>query len=230
MAMTKPVTVAVVYYLSRNSQLEHPHFMDVPLSSSQGLFLKDVIHRLNFLRGKGMANSYSWSAKRSYKNGYVWHDLEEEDLIHPVHGQDYVLKGSEILPEPSACSSVSKSSETASSDDERRLRSVKTQEELSREEISPPPTSDSSPETLESLMKADGKLVLLPSSSIQIVNRTNGGGKIKPPPQSILMSIVSCGSISFRNALNGRFPRGSNRAVESLIKDELPAFNTPHTT
>ena len=32
--------VAVIYYLSRNGQLEHPHFMVVPLSSPQGLYLK----------------------------------------------------------------------------------------------------------------------------------------------------------------------------------------------
>lgn len=30
--------VPVVYYLSRNGQLEHPHFMEVPLSSD-GLYL-----------------------------------------------------------------------------------------------------------------------------------------------------------------------------------------------
>lgn len=59
-----PRKVSVVYYLSRNGQLEHPHFMEVPLSSPHGLYLKDVINRLNALRGKGMATLYSWSAKR----------------------------------------------------------------------------------------------------------------------------------------------------------------------
>lgn len=34
---------------------------------------------------------------RSYKNGFVWHDLSEDDLIFPTNGKDYVLKGSEIL-------------------------------------------------------------------------------------------------------------------------------------
>ncbi|KAK4373560.1 hypothetical protein RND71_008944 [Anisodus tanguticus] len=89
--------VPVIYYLSRNGQLEHPHFIEVPFSSSDGLYLKDVINRLNFLRGKGMAYLFSWSCKRSYKNGYVWHDLLENDLIHPTNGHDYVLKGSELL-------------------------------------------------------------------------------------------------------------------------------------
>ena len=32
----------VVYYLSRNGQLEHPHFMEVPLTSPDGLFLRGI--------------------------------------------------------------------------------------------------------------------------------------------------------------------------------------------
>lgn len=91
--------VPVVYYLCRNRQLEHPHFIEVPLSSPDGLFLRDVIERLNVLRGRGMAAMYSWSCKRSYKNGFVWHDLCEDDLILPAHGNEYVLKGSELFEE-----------------------------------------------------------------------------------------------------------------------------------
>lgn len=36
---------------------------------------------------------------RSYKNGYVWHDLCEDDLILPAHGNEYILKGSEFFEE-----------------------------------------------------------------------------------------------------------------------------------
>ncbi|XP_022853111.1 protein UPSTREAM OF FLC isoform X2 [Olea europaea var. sylvestris] len=92
--------VPVVYYLCRNRQLEHPHFIEVPISSPDGLYLRDVMERLNVLRGRGMASVYSWSCKRSYKNGYVWHDLCEDDLILPAHGNEYVLKGSELFDEP----------------------------------------------------------------------------------------------------------------------------------
>uniref|UniRef100_A0ACD5WNG7 Uncharacterized protein n=1 Tax=Avena sativa TaxID=4498 RepID=A0ACD5WNG7_AVESA len=93
-----PTKVAVVYYLSRNGQLDHPHFMEVTLSSPQdGLCLRDVLHRLNVLRGAGIADAYSWSSKRSYKNGYVWHDLTADDPVHPASGNEYVLKGSELL-------------------------------------------------------------------------------------------------------------------------------------
>lgn len=92
--------VPVVYYICRNRQLEHPHFIEVPISSPDGLYLRDVIERLNVLRGRGMASMYSWSCKRSYKNGFVWHDLCEDDLILPAHGNEYVLKGSELFEEP----------------------------------------------------------------------------------------------------------------------------------
>ncbi|OMP02425.1 hypothetical protein COLO4_11103 [Corchorus olitorius] len=94
--------VPVVYYLCRNRQLEHPHFIEVPLSSPDGLYLRDVIERLNILRGRGMASSYSWACKRSYRNGFVWHDLSEDDLILPAHGNEYVLKGSELFEESSS--------------------------------------------------------------------------------------------------------------------------------
>ncbi|XP_051113633.1 protein SOSEKI 3-like isoform X2 [Andrographis paniculata] len=95
--------VAVIYYLCRNQQLEHPHFMEVPLSSSNGLYLKDVVDRLSVLRGRRVALSYSWSCKR---NGYVWHDLCRDDLILPAHGDEYVLKGSELLSESNSVRSI----------------------------------------------------------------------------------------------------------------------------
>jgi len=42
-SQTRQATIApVVYYLSRNGQLEHPHFMEVPLSSPDGLFLRGI--------------------------------------------------------------------------------------------------------------------------------------------------------------------------------------------
>ncbi|XP_010231361.1 protein UPSTREAM OF FLC isoform X1 [Brachypodium distachyon] len=95
--------VPVVYYLTRSRHLEHPHFVEVPVSSStDGLCLRDVINHLNMVRGKGMAAMYSWSCKRSYKNGFVWHDLAEDDLVIPATDGEYVLKGSELLDQPSS--------------------------------------------------------------------------------------------------------------------------------
>lgn len=39
---------------------------------------------------------------RSYRTGFVWHDLCEDDLILPAHGNEYVLKGSELFDEPNS--------------------------------------------------------------------------------------------------------------------------------
>ncbi|KAI3830081.1 hypothetical protein L1987_04214 [Smallanthus sonchifolius] len=267
--------VPVVYYLCRNGQLEHPHFVEVPLSSSDGLYLRDVIDRLISLRGKGMAGLYSWSSKRSYKNGFVWHDLSENDFIYPAHGQEYILKGSELFDcrdasfgskSDEVLSSISKksSSETQKSVDEfdlsvgrskrnqswstidlheykvysgessavriaadastqtdgnsRRRRQMITEveeedkhsesyhdneiSELSRNEISPPP-SDSSTETLESLMKSDGKLIVRSETDAENVDVNPTAGS-KMTASSVLMQLISCGSISFRDCGPGK--------------------------
>ncbi|KAF8775370.1 hypothetical protein HU200_004788 [Digitaria exilis] len=120
----RPARAAVVYYLSRNGHLEHPHFMEIALSCPDGLYLRDVIDRLDALRGKGMARMYSWASKRSYRNGFVWHDLSDDDYIHPVVGREYVLKGTErlhpavptaLLDAAAASSSSSSSQETPTS-------------------------------------------------------------------------------------------------------------------
>ncbi|XP_044505082.1 protein SOSEKI 5-like isoform X2 [Mangifera indica] len=305
--------VPVIYYLSRNGQLEHPHFMDVPLSSQEGLYLRDVINRLNVLRGKGMARLYTWSCKRSYKNGFVWHDLSENDLIHPAHGQEYVLKGSELL-DPSSINSnpfetassssfralksadeslefpaitrrrnqswssidlneyivyktepnsesfrrVAADASTQTDDKRRRRRPVKVEvddkgqsqsqeyykkqsTELNREEISPPP-SDSSPETLESLIKADGRLILCSGKGNDAnLNRTEDNypsGRMKA--STVLMQLISCGAISFKDCglshvkdegfslighYKGRLPRGSGEKKETGTEKEI--CNTP---
>ncbi|CAH8267601.1 unnamed protein product [Arabidopsis lyrata] len=220
--------VPVVYYLSRNGQLDHPHFIEVPLSSHNGLYLKDVINRLNDLRGKAMASLYSWSSKRTYKNGFVWHDLSEEDFIFPVHGQEYVLKGSQILDldnnsgkesnfsavthrrnqswssidhyKASTESTRKLATDASTQTDDRRRRKSPAKEvdevneitELSKEEITSPPQSDTSPETLESLMKADGRLILFPED--QELN----GTVEKMRPSAVLMQLISCGAMSFK--------------------------------
>ncbi|XP_059660697.1 protein SOSEKI 5 [Cornus florida] len=285
--------VPVVYYLSRNGHLDHPHFIEVPLSSSQGLFLRDVINRLNSLRGQGMATMYSWSCKRSYKNGFVWHDLSENDFIYPAHGQEYVLKGSELLEG----NLISKSDETVSSgsknsflesrkseeisdsplvrhrrnqslsaidvheykvykadstgeyagraaadastqtDDRRRRRRAirdeapekdkKSEEtcqnqstELSRDEITPPP-SDSSPESLETLMKSEGRLTLCASGEVDDDRTVSSHPSGRMKASSVLMQLLSCGSVSFRDCGPG-YGKDQGFSLISYYKTRVP--------
>ncbi|KZV26753.1 protein UPSTREAM OF FLC-like [Dorcoceras hygrometricum] len=253
--------VPVIYYLSRNGQLEHPHFMEVPLSSPQALYLRDVINRLNVLRGKGMTSMYSWSCKRNYKNRFVWHDLSENDLIHPAHGNEYVLKGSELLettfmetlssfqrqqqplalpppagdnqiigvhdldyPKASAerrrrnqsCSSIdfnlheygvykadTSSGTDASTQTEDKRRRRRAHGEIVEDEIEiSPPTSDSSPETLETLMKSDKRPILIPAKESE--DPTANNHREKGKASSVLMQLISCGSISFKDCGTGQ--------------------------
>lgn len=51
---------------------------------------------------------------RSYKNGFVWHDLSDDDLVLPAQGSEYILKGSELLdrsPPPPGVVSISTTSD-----------------------------------------------------------------------------------------------------------------------
>ncbi|EHA8592268.1 protein UPSTREAM OF FLC [Cocos nucifera] len=292
--------VPVVYYLSRNGQLDHPHFMEVSLSSSDGLYLRDVINRLDVLRGKGMASMYSWSSKRGYKNGFVWHDLFEDDFIYPAHGHEYILKGSELLhpanSSPRSGDTVASSSssekpveipksvpydsdyslvrrnktpwssldlneykvykseltaetalkaaDAATQTEEKRHKrhAVVVQDddradeenpttELGRDDISPPP-SCSSPETLESLMKADGRLVPETSGYQDRTVDSYPSGRFRA--SAVLMHLISCGSIPLKDQgfslvshYGGRLLRGRSDMSAKVEADGLivnPSF------
>ncbi|KAG9451392.1 hypothetical protein H6P81_011357 [Aristolochia fimbriata] len=92
--------VHIVYFLSRNGRIEHPHLIRVHHVNRHGVRLRDVKRWLGELRGKEMPETFSWSYKRRYKNGYVWQDLLDDDLITPISDNEYVLKGSEISSSP----------------------------------------------------------------------------------------------------------------------------------
>ena len=180
----------------------------------------------------------------------MWHDLAEDDYIHPVVAREYVLKGTERLhpalldAAAAASSSSSGSQETPTtsssarweahrmtmkgassacgggadlgeyvaaymgeergadaatqtedggrghghSHSQRRVLAPAAQEELSRAETTSPPTASTSPETLEALIRADGR----------VVAAVSGSGRARA--SSVLMQLISCGSVSVRDA------------------------------
>lgn len=69
--------------------------------------------------------------------------------------------------------------------------------ELSRDEISPPP-SDSSPETLENLIKADGRLILRPNESSTDHRTVESLSSGRMRASAVLMQLISCGTMSFK--------------------------------
>ncbi|CAN8247222.1 unnamed protein product [Cochlearia groenlandica] len=176
--------VQIVYYISKNHQLEHPHFMEVLLSSPQGLYLKDVIERLNVLRGKGMASMYSWSSKRSYRNGFVWQDLSEDDLILPSHGNEYVLKGSELfeesksMKEPPSSTSMDGSSSSSSLNNEKDTNNVpKEDDELSSQALRSVSSDSREAKNTSSWCLAQCKSERFADASTQTDENVNGCSK-----------------------------------------------------
>ncbi|KAF9675293.1 hypothetical protein SADUNF_Sadunf09G0017000 [Salix dunnii] len=93
--------VHIIYFLSHNlGRFEHPHLIRVHHFNRNGVYLRDVKRWLADLRGKDMPKAFAWSYKRRYKNGYVWQDLLDDDLITPISDNEFVLKGSGIFIPP----------------------------------------------------------------------------------------------------------------------------------
>lgn len=94
--------------------------------------------------------------------------------------------------------------------------------ELNRDEISPPP-SDSSPETLESLMKAGGRLVISTDGAKK--EEPNGtadnfpSGRMKA--STVLMQFLSCGAISFKDC-RPTFEKDQGLSLFGHYKARLP--------
>ncbi|PKU79240.1 uncharacterized protein LOC110105435 [Dendrobium catenatum] len=90
----------VIYFLNRNGHIEHPHLIRIHHFCHSGVHLRefdrhaDVKRWLSELRGKEMPDSFTWSYQRRYKEGFVWQDLVDDDLITPISNYEYVLLGS----------------------------------------------------------------------------------------------------------------------------------------
>lgn len=101
-----------------------------------------------------MPECFSWSYKRVYKDGYIWQDLINDDLLNPFSDNEYVLKGSII---PSAQNKTVeeyfqiKQHMEAEEEEEKEVRipaSDTTQEIFQIDETispKPPPSGDDSP-------------------------------------------------------------------------------------
>lgn len=174
----------------------------------------------------------------------MWQDLFESDFIYPTHGQEYVLKGSQLLEasgSPQAmliCSQkltetpklidgadfadgssgrrfdlneyqvykaewTAEISDASTQTDDQLPRGRRSQgdedpnAELSGGEISPPPPSASSTETLESTAKdirgaIDGEDARISDRTA----RNHPSGRIRA--SAVLRQLISCGSMSSR--------------------------------
>lgn len=100
-------------------------------------------------------------------------------------------------------SSQAADASTQTDDKHRRHRATneikeQTTTEVTRDEISPPPSSESSPETLETPVKCDGKITLHPGETrdnLTVNNHTSG----RMRASAVFMQLLTCGSISLKN-------------------------------
>uniref|UniRef100_A0A0D9V6G3 SOSEKI DIX-like domain-containing protein n=1 Tax=Leersia perrieri TaxID=77586 RepID=A0A0D9V6G3_9ORYZ len=120
--------INVVYFLSRGGRTDHPHLFRVNHHRA-GVRLRDVKSWLTELRGKDMANNFSWSYKRKYKAGYIWQDLIDDDhLITPIADNEYVIKGCDVRRSP-LCTEAPY--EKSSSLEVQKVRNSQEEEKLS---------------------------------------------------------------------------------------------------
>ncbi|XP_078433411.1 protein SOSEKI 2-like [Wolffia australiana] len=180
----------IVYYLCRNGQLEHPHFMEIILHYNHQLRLKDVLEKMVSLRGKGMPWLFSWSCKRSYKNGYVWNDLSENDIIHPADGaSEYILKGSEMIESCSEGFRRLHGGEEAEEEETvgRRLsRSRASELVLDDGDISPPSSSSSE--------KTHPPAPAAPRRRAAPEPGDSADEQVQLPRSSVLLQLIACGA------------------------------------
>ncbi|GKB86670.1 upstream of flc-like protein, partial [Tanacetum coccineum] len=238
---------AVVYYLSRNGNLNTRIFIEVPLSSSDGLYLRVVTDtsELRYEEKKwqlirvvikkvdratktgselvagGAAsvpsattskNALSPDSEKSCDDDFPIVRRRRNQSWSAIDLHEYkVYTSGESARKLAADVSTQTDSGVNKRRGQREIIKEEDEEEIS--ELSPPP-SDSSPETLESLMKADGKLILRPEIDHDH-NKPNPtvGNKVKT--SSVLMQLISCGSISFRDCGPGAY--GKDNPGFSLI-------------
>ncbi|CAN6338008.1 unnamed protein product [Urochloa humidicola] len=243
--------VAVVYYLChRDGHLDHPHFLEMELptraGAGAGLHLRDFTARLDALRGSGMPAMYAWSAKRSYRNGYVWQDLAGDDLVHPANGADeYVLKGSPLLifpdlPPPPPLSGAHDASSSSSGSGSGRAAAARRRKNWSSFDLGEYSNSKLAAQTADRRRGPDLQLQAEESTEL-------AADEISPPPSSgspddarerevgviaggrmrasaVLMQLFSCGSVGApRRGRSDLAAGGSSRRAAEKDADATPA-------
>ncbi|KAL3581511.1 hypothetical protein D5086_015843 [Populus alba] len=203
--------VAVVYYLTRNGQFEHPHFMEVPLSSPQGLQLKGG----SLLLETSQSFRYDTTSSRTSK---VFSDIvssSSEDSNPPAIRrknrswttfddlEEYKVYKAKITGEIASEGTHNVSTQT---DDNRRVKIDGTREighrgpstMLGSKEEASKPSLKSSSKAVESLevrsVEENG-----PAATIKNEKAGNDCPSGRMKPSVVLMKLVGCGSKRFSN-------------------------------
>ncbi|ESQ36364.1 hypothetical protein EUTSA_v10009387mg [Eutrema salsugineum] len=224
--------VKLIYFLSRSGHVDQPHLLSVHHLSRNGVFLRDVKRWLGDIRGDAMPDAYCWSCKRRYKNGYVWQDLLDDDLITPLSDNEYVLKGSEILlssPKEDTPHAEEKAWETRNGGDggiyaKEKLQKSKLTSEMIRKEspvfCSQRSTATTSTVTEESTTNEEETIGLKKPDGKKVSGERNGstgngsGNDTEPGRQSVSSTTSSSGFINSKNYSSAR----ASHVLRNLMK------------
>ncbi|KAL0884492.1 hypothetical protein Bca101_008473 [Brassica carinata] len=212
--------VRLVYFLSRSGHVDQPHLLSVHHISRNGVFLRDVKRWLAGVRGDAMPDAYSWSCKRRFKNGYVWQDLLDDDLITPISDNEYVLKGSEILqklPKEDSSHEVKKAWETRNGGGGRKMIHKESPVFCSQRS-----TGTTSTVTDESTTNVEDMVVLKKPDREKVfgerdVSRQNGSGKDIESGRPSVSSSTSSSSSGFIKSKSYSSVRASH-VLRNLMK------------
>ncbi|RRT60885.1 hypothetical protein B296_00031137, partial [Ensete ventricosum] len=205
--------VQVIYYLSRNGQLEHPHFIELPhlpnhqlrlrgyllphpprcsLSShltSCSRLLTDVMERLTLLRGNGMPSLFSWSCKRQPKPLPVSHklhlELEEDEEEEDEQVEEEATEEEEARRgnRTEVGTGYTRCSRGVSTDEIERVEHRTTPTELTLDDSSPPSSTSSDKP---------------PAHATGGASRRSEDTEPGQARNSVLLQLIACGSASLK--------------------------------
>ncbi|PKA49349.1 hypothetical protein AXF42_Ash014251 [Apostasia shenzhenica] len=248
--------IHIVYFLCRNGKIEQPHLIRLHHLHRNGVRLRDVKRWLSELRGKEMADSFSWSYKRRYKAGYVWQDLTDDDLITAISDNEYVLKGSLL---PSLRSETEEDFLDKEEEDNGILLKTPTHDTLKIEDSSspkPPPQTDedspaapdssttSSEETAgrkDAVFKTDSwkeelkRSVIVKKKGSMVSRSSSNGSSDRPsggrrrPTSDVLRNLLRCKTVDTNESVVKRTQNnGARKAAERTASSKYKAAFEPN--
>ncbi|RVX13880.1 hypothetical protein CK203_010284 [Vitis vinifera] len=237
---------AVVYYLCRNGQLEHPHFMEIPISSPQGLFLRGAKAWRTCTRGLRNDTTKKISSENKPETNNSGDDCNFPFIIRKRNQSwgSFNPREYKVYKDDPATEHAGKAMDAATqTEDKRRRRRTAIEEgkeaeyghststtELSREEISPPLSNTSSEEA-----PVGQSSVAAPSADIrnQAAENDRPSGRMKA--SAVLKHLIRCGSVSVKDqastarngggcGMNLELQRDAGDSLGSNGKGELRAL------
>ncbi|KAL5554789.1 hypothetical protein UlMin_042190 [Ulmus minor] len=151
---------------------------------------------------------------RSYKNGFVWQDLTENDFIYPCRGHEYILKGSQLLDTSLSFRSfetVSSFSSNSSSIFSRETNSSQTTGDLVGKAMDASKQTDEKARLRRTREDCEGNGGSTEVDGDRMVENARDFGRIKA--STILRQLIKCGSRKIKDYSELTKTKRSHNAV-----------------